>query len=159
MGASEDSIRILEMRIRRQMNDSLQNIMNPEDMKYYVPSAALPKPDVQQEIHMEHAGSLNTVIDGTKSGSPAGDGAGADGLSAAGAGTVLPAEEGTIPISSEYIDRVVGMPPMLEYEQIEIPEPKEVRHAKAMSGYERTRSLDPEGIFNMEDQHFLDSKG
>lgn len=159
MGPSEDSIRILEMRIRRQMNDSLQKNMKPENIKYYVPSTALPKPDVGQENHMGHVESTDTAIDGTKSGSTSGDGAETDGLPIAEAGTVFPAEEGGLPISEEYIDRVVGTPPMLEYEQIEIPEPKEIQHARAMSGYERSRSLDRKGFFNMEDQHFLDSKG
>ena len=131
MESNEDSIKILEMRIRQQMGYSLQKNMKPENLKYYMPSAVQPKPDIHQEIHTENAQFVHSAADAVKPGIPAvGD-----------------------------IDHVIGPPPMMEYEHIEIPEPKEVQHARAMSGYERSHSLERKEIFNMEGKHFLDSKG
>ena len=151
MESNEDSIKILEMRIRQQMGYSLQKNMKPENLKYYMPSAVQPKPDIRQEIHMENAQFVHSAADAVKPGiPPVGD---------AGAGIPIQAGSGSLPLSEEYIDQVIGPPPMMEYEHIEIPEPKEVQHARAMSGYERSHSLERKEIFNMEGKLFLDSKG
>ncbi len=126
MESNEDSIKILEMRIRQQMNVSLQKNMKPENVKYYMPSAELSKP-------------VMPISDVPES--------------------VSQAAEVNPPADAEYIDRAVGVPPMPEFEHIEIPESKESQHAKALTGYETSRSLDRNGTFRMEDMHFLDAKG
>lgn len=126
MESNEDSIKILEMRIRQQMNVSLQKNMKPENVKYYMPSAELSKP-------------VMPISDVPES--------------------VSQAAEVNPPADAEYIDRAVGVPPMPEFEHIEIPESKESQHAKALIGYETSRSLDRNGTFRMEDMHFLDAKG
>ena len=155
MESNEDSIKILEMRIRQQMNDSLQKNMKPENIKYYMPSAVLPKPDILQDPQSaDAAGTVN----------PAGDvlepGSAADVLKRS-----MPLSDGpqaadaNLPAGAEYIDRAAGVPPMAEFEHIEIPESKEIQHAKALTGYETSRSLDRKGTFRMEDMHFLDAKG
>ena len=126
MESNEDSIKILEMRIRQQMNVSLQKNMKPENVKYYMPSAELSKP-------------VMPISDVPES--------------------VSQAAEVNPPADAEYIDRAVGVPPMPEFEHIEIPESKESQHAKALTGYETSRSLDRKGTFRMEDMHFLDAKG
>lgn len=126
MESNEDSIKILEMRIRQQMNVSLQKNMKPENVKYYMPSAEISKP-------------VMPISDVPES--------------------VSQAAEVNPPADAEYIDRAVGVPPMPEFEHIEIPESKESQHAKALIGYETSRSLDRNGTFRMEDMHFLDAKG
>ena len=91
MESNEDSIKILEMRIRQQMNVSLQKNMKPENVKYYMPSAELSKP-------------VMPISDVPES--------------------VSQAAEVNPPADAEYIDRAVGVPPMPEFEHIEIPESK-----------------------------------
>ena len=169
MESNEDSIKILEMRIRQQMNNSLQKNMKPENIKYYMPSAALPKPDIL--LRPQSADAAGTV-------NPAGDvlepGSSADVLKRSmplsdGPKPVTPisnvpepvsqAADANLPAGAEYIDRAAGVPPMAEFEHIEIPESKEIQHAKALTGYETSRSLDRKGTFRMEDMHFLDAKG
>ncbi len=161
MESNEDSIKILEMRIRQQMGYSLQKNMKPENLKYYMPSAVQPKPDIRQEIHMENAQFVHSAADAVKPGIPVVGDVGREGQIQTGIGSGIPiqAGSGSLPLSEEYIDQVIGPPPMMEYEHIEIPEPKEVQHARAMSGYERSHSLERKEIFNMEGKHFLDSKG
>lgn len=179
MESNEDSIKILEMRIRQQMNDSLQKNMRPENIKYYMPSAVLPKPDILQEPQRaETAGTVNPAGDGLKPGSsadvlkrsmPLFDGLKPVTPLPGGPKPVTPisdvpepvsqAADANLPAGAEYIDRAAGAPPMAEFEHIEIPESKEIQHAKALTGYETSRSLDRKGTFRMEDMHFLDAKG
>ena len=159
MESNEDSIKMLEMRIRQQINDSLQRNLKPENIKYYMPSAVFPKADIQQaQQSADAAGDANpsgdgpesdSAADGPKIGMPLSD------VSA----PALQAADVNLPVGAEYIDRAAGTMPMREYENIKIPELKEVQHAKAMTGYEAFRSLDRKGSFNMEDMHFLDAKG
>ncbi len=199
MESNEDSIKILEMRIRQQMNNSLQKNMKPENIKYYMPSAVLPKRDILQDPQSaDAAGTVNPAGNGSDPGSaadvlkmsmPLSDGSkpvtplpgGPKPVTPLPGGpkpvTPLPgdpkpvmpvsdvpepgsqAADADSPVGIEYIDRAVGMPPMVEYEHIEIPESKEIQHAKALTGYETSRSLDRKGTFRMEDMHFLDAKG
>lgn len=179
MESNEDSIKILEMRIRQQMNDSLQKNMKPENIKYYMPSAALPKPDILQgPKSADAAGTVNPAGDRLEPGSPAdvlkrsmplSDGPKPVTPLPGGPKPVTPisdvpepvsqAADANLPAGAEYIDRAAGVPPMAEFEHIEIPESKEIQHAKALTGYETSRSLDRKGTFRMEDMHFLDAKG
>ena len=80
MESNEDSIKILEMRIRQQMGYSLQKNMKPENLKYYMPSAVQPKPDIRQEIHMENAQFVHSAADAVKPGIPAVGDAGREGF-------------------------------------------------------------------------------
>lgn len=146
MESNEDSIKILEMRIRQQMNDSLQKNMKPENIKYYMPSAVLPKSvmpisDVPEPV-TPLPGGPKPVMPLSEVPEP-----------------VSQAADANPPAGAEYIDRAAGVPPMAEFEHIEIPESKEIQHAKALTGYETSRSLDRKGTFRMEDMHFLDAKG
>lgn len=179
MESNEDSIKILEMRIRQQMNDSLQKNMKPENIKYYMPSAVLPKPDILQgPKSADAAGTVNPAGDVLESGSaadvlkrsmPLSDGPKPVTPLPGGPKPVMPlsevpepvsqAADANLPAGAEYIDRAAGVPPMAEFEHIEIPESKEIQHAKALTGYETSRSLDRKGTFRMEDMHFLDAKG
>ncbi len=179
MESNEDSIKILEMRIRQQMNDSLQKNMKPENIKYYMPSAALPKPDiVQGPKSADAAGTVNpagdvlepgSAVDVLKRSMPLSDGPKPVTPLPGGPKPVTPisdvpepasqAADANLPAGAEYIDRAAGVPPMAEFEHIEIPESKEIQHAKALTGYETSRSLDRKGTFRMEDMHFLDAKG
>lgn len=179
MESNEDSIKILEMRIRQQMNDSLQKNMKPENIKYYMPSAALPKPDILQgPKSADAAGTVNPAGDVLEPGSsadvlkrsmPLSDGPKPVMPLPGGPKPVTPisdvpepvsqAADANLPAGAEYIDRAAGVPPMAEFEHIEIPESKEIQHAKALTGYETSRSLDRKGTFRMEDMHFLDAKG
>ena len=166
---SKEDIRLLELRIRHQMNASLQKNMKPENIKYYIPSAAMPKTEAQQVIHTGDADSGTPAADGAGAVSPADVVKGNTGLISVGAGNVfpamaepgaaLPAAAGELPIDMENLDRAVGMPPTMEYEPIEIPESKEVQHARAMDGYEKSHSLDRRGAYEIENMHFLDAKG
>lgn len=173
MESKEDSIKILEMRIRQQMNHSLQKNVKPENIKYYMPSAALPQPNLRQEPQRaDTAGAgpeSDPAADGPRIGMPLTDSLGegiplSDAPKAAAPPSDVPEPvpqkaEVNLPVGAEYIDRAVGALPMAEYEHIEIPESKEVQHAKALTGYETSRSLDRKGTFRMEDMHFLDAKG
>ena len=117
MESNEDSIKILEMRIRQQMGYSLQKSMKPENLKYYMPSAVQPKPDIRQEIHMENAQFVHSAADAVKPGIPAVRDAGREGQIQTGAGSGIPiqAGSGSLPLSEEYIDQVIGPPPKMEY--------------------------------------------
>lgn len=189
MESNEDSIKILEMRIRQQMNDSLQKNMKPENIKYYMPSAVLPKPDILQDPQSaDAAGTVNPAGDvlepgsaadvlkrsmplsddpkpvtplpgGPKPVTPISDGPKPVTLISDVPEPASQAADANLPAGAEYIDRAAGVPPMAEFEHIEIPESKEIQHAKALTGYETSRSLDRKGTFRMEDMHFLDAKG
>lgn len=169
MESNEDSIKILEMRIRQQMNDSLQKNMRPENIKYYMPSAVLPKPDILQgPKSADAAGTVNPAVDVLEPGSsadvlkrsmPLSDGPKPVTPISDVPEPVSQAADANLPAGAEYIDRAAGVPPMAEFEHIEIPESKEIQHAKALTGYETSRSLDRKGTFRMEDMHFLDAKG
>ena len=169
MESNEDSIKILEMRIRQQMNDSLQKNMKPENIKYYMPSAVLPKPDILQDPQSaDAAGTVNPAGDVLEPGSaadvlkrsmPLSDGPKPVTLISDVPEPASQAADANLPAGAEYIDRAAGVPPMAEFEHIEIPESKEIQHAKALTGYETSRSLDRNGTFRMEAMHFLDAKG
>ena len=146
MESNEDSIKILEMRIRQQMNVSLQKNMKPENVKYYMPSAELSKPVMPISDVPKPVTPLPSVPKPVMPISDVPE-------------SVSQAAEVNPPADAEYIDRAVGVLPMPEFEHIEIPESKESQHAKALIGYETSRSLDRNGTFRMEDMHFLDAKG
>ena len=138
MESNEDSIKILEMRIRQQMNVSLQKNMKPENVKYYMPSAEISKPVMPISDVPKPVTPLPSVPKPVMPISDVPE-------------SVSQAAEVNPPADAEYIDRAVGVPPMPEFEHIEIP--------KALIGYETSRSLDRNGTFRMEDMHFLDAKG
>lgn len=58
METKEDSIKMLEMRMRRQLNLLSGKSIRPENIQYYVSSSVLQRGEPQQEIHMEEEGEL-----------------------------------------------------------------------------------------------------
>lgn len=53
MEPKEDSIKMLEMRMRRQLNTSSEKNIKPENIQYYVSSAMLHKDGIQQGAYMD----------------------------------------------------------------------------------------------------------
>ncbi len=71
MEPKEDSIKMLEMRMRRQLNLSSDKNIKPENIQYYVSSATLQKEETQQYIHINEEGknsqnAYRMQIDGWK---------------------------------------------------------------------------------------------
>lgn len=163
MESNEDSIKILEMRIRQQMNHSSKKNLKPENIQYYVSSSAmLHRQDLEQDLPSDAKIVLNpdinfkeeilqqkTHIEGEDLQQ---DVSGGEGETADQSGFE------NLPVDTEYIDRASEMAQMIEH--IEISEAKEAQHVKARSGYERVRrSLDTEKTIDMKKSHLFDAKG
>lgn len=140
MEPKEDSIKMLEMRIRHQMNLSTDKNLKPENMQYYIPSSGMATPEEQQQA--ESAGTENLQQAAS---------VGEDGTE----GQMLYENP---PADMDYIERAGEMAQMIE--SIELSETKEAQHARARNGYERvSRLLDDEMSFETKENHLLDAKG
>lgn len=58
MEPKEDSIKMLEMRMRQQLNASPEKNIKPENIQYYISSAMLHKEGIQQNAYMDREKSI-----------------------------------------------------------------------------------------------------
>lgn len=154
MESKEDSIKILEMRIRHQMNRSLEKNTKPENMQYFLSPSAMPwqkglrqdadnaeNEELRQAVHVDRQQETRQEIRGDEPET-------SDRLQ----------YENQPFDTSEYIDQVGGLIHMME--SVEISEPKEAQRARARNGYERVhQSLDTQKSSEIGKNHFFDVKG
>lgn len=165
METNEDSIKMLEMRMRRQMNNSPEKNIKPENIQYYVSSAMLHQEnpqDMQQEVPVDAEKMIyQTVYEKLQHGQElTGEEKGilqqtapesygkARSIEEENEGYgKLPAdaeyeeneEFGKFPADAEYIERVGMISRKMQFP--EISETKEVQLARAKNGYARVRRV------------------
>lgn len=162
MEQKDDSIKILEMRIRKQMNDTAEENLNLDNMQYYAMRQkrnlqqeirSEVKEDSQQEIRGEVKENLQQEIHDALEKALQQQKSESESLQKADQ-----TKQQDLSMDAEYIERAVRMPQMQKIAAI--PVEKEVRHVKAKSGYEKVRrSLEPENPFGIKENYFFDIKG
>lgn len=161
MEPKEDSIKMLEMRIRHQMNLSAEKNMKPENMKYYVPPSGMIRNEEQQS---DGKGNLQQAAFMAGSENPqqpvpmVGRENPQQAAPIGGDETDGQMLYENLPADTEYIERSDEMSQMIE--SIDLSETKEAQHARAKNGYERvSRLLDDEEGSKIKENHLLDAKG
>lgn len=165
MESKEDSIKILEMRIRHQMNRSLEKKLEPENIQFYASSAGMlqkqefaqgspteEQENPQQNIYIDAKGNVQPNIDMDENSDLRQESFGNEKDIADQSGYE------NRPVDMEYINRISKMPRIIEH--MEISETKEAQHAKAKNSYESVRqSLNDEKFFPFRKNGLFDIKG
>lgn len=165
MESKEDSIKVLEMRIRHQMNRSLEKKLKPENIQFYASSAGMlqkqefvqesqteKQEDPQQNVYIDAKGNVRQNIDLDENSDLRQENFSSEKEIAGQSGYE------DRPVDMEYINRISKMPRIIE--QMEIAETKEARHAKAKNSYESVRkSLNTEKFFPFPQNGLFDIKG
>lgn len=165
MESKEDSIKILEMRIRHQMNRSLEKKLKPENIQFYASSAGMlqkqefaqespaeEQEDPQQNIYIGAKGNVQPNIDMDENSDLQQESFSSE--------KEIADQNGyeNRPADMEYINRISKMPRIIDH--MEISETKEAQHAKAKNSYESIRkSLNDEKFFPFRKNGLFDIKG
>lgn len=189
MEPKEDSIKMLEMRIRHQLNRSLEKNIQPENMQYYLSSSAMHhqgglqqvsynddngglyqsvhtdvKKELRQTVRVDGNGNIwqeiPVDVNAAKQHIQNDEDAGQRReMDAAGPEPVDTQQYENQPFDTSEYIDRVGGLVHM-IESIEISETKEAQHARARSGYERAcGSLDTEQSPEPPKNHLLDAKG